>query len=225
MYVRLVCVRTLDLSRGRCMGVIPYGGSFYVLAVGRGAGSPTSDNFCYGFSSPLRAANRQGCKTRPHRAFGKGGNIEMIRIYRRKIDDLRRVVIPQQMLNGINVKPGDLVDITCEGGSVRIEKSMPICWLCRSDENLVEVEVEEQNCMICSRCVMRIQMALLRRQRRLKSTTLLRRPKRPPKKQHSKKQSRKKQKNNPQAKGPPVQHRRPVFCCVAVMSTCPQMET
>ena len=92
----------------------------------------------------------------------------MIRIYRRKIDDLRRVVIPQQMLNGINVKPGDLVDITCEGGSVRIEKSMPTCWLCRSDENLVEVEVEEQNCMICSRCVMRIQMALLRRQRRLK---------------------------------------------------------
>ncbi len=89
-----------------------------------------------------------------------------MRIYKRKIDDLRRVVIPQQMLDGINVKPGELVDITCVGGSVRIEKSKPTCWLCGSDEHLVEVEVEEQNCTICSRCVMRIQMALLRRQKR-----------------------------------------------------------
>ena len=92
--------------------------------------------------------------------------IEMTRIHKRKVDELRRVVIPQQMLNGINVKPGELVDITCEGGSVRIEKSVPTCWLCGSDENLVEVEVEDQNCMICSRCVLRIQMALLRRQQK-----------------------------------------------------------
>ncbi len=90
----------------------------------------------------------------------------MMRIYKRKIDELRRVVIPQQMLDGINVKPGDLVDIVCEGGFVRLEKSAPTCWLCRSDENLVEVEVGEQNCMICSECVMRIQMALLRRQQK-----------------------------------------------------------
>ena len=93
--------------------------------------------------------------------MGKDSDIEMTRIYKRKVDELRRVVIPQQMLNGINVKPGELVDITCEGGSVRIEKSVPTCWLCRSDENLVKVEVGEQNCMICSRCVLRIQTALL----------------------------------------------------------------
>ena len=92
----------------------------------------------------------------------------MIRIHRRKIDELRRVVIPQQALNGINVKPGELVNISCEGGSIRIEKNRPTCWLCMSDEDLVEVEIEEQNCMICSRCIMRIQMALLRRQKRLK---------------------------------------------------------
>ena len=59
--------------------------------------------------------------------------------YTRKIDELGRVVIPRPLLDGINVKPGEIVDITCEGGSVRIEKRAPTCWLCGSDENLVEV--------------------------------------------------------------------------------------
>ena len=87
--------------------------------------------------------------------------------YKRKLDDLGRVVLPRELLNGINAKPGELVDVTCEGGSIRIDKSVSTCWLCGSDENLVDVEIGEQNCLICGMCVMRVQMSVIRRQREL----------------------------------------------------------
>lgn len=56
----------------------------------------------------------------------------------RRMDDLGRIVIPQEMRSKLNFQSGMLLDIALEGEKVIISRPSSYCTLCGSGENLLD---------------------------------------------------------------------------------------
>lgn len=54
----------------------------------------------------------------------------------RKIDDLGRIVIPAETRRMFNIREGDHLFISVEGGSIVIKKMTDTCTFCGTDENV-----------------------------------------------------------------------------------------
>lgn len=54
----------------------------------------------------------------------------------RKIDDLGRIVIPAETRKLFNIREGDHIVISVEGGSIVLRKLTDTCTFCGSDTNV-----------------------------------------------------------------------------------------
>lgn len=54
----------------------------------------------------------------------------------RKIDDLGRIVIPAETRKLFNIREGDHLFISVEGGSIVIKKMTDTCTFCGTDHNV-----------------------------------------------------------------------------------------
>ncbi len=66
----------------------------------------------------------------------------------RKIDDLGRIVIPAETRRMFNIREGDQLLISVEGGNIVLKKVTDTCALCGSDENVSQFK-EKGVCALC----------------------------------------------------------------------------
>lgn len=66
----------------------------------------------------------------------------------RKIDDLGRIVIPAETRRMFNIREGDQLLISVEGGNIVLKKMTDTCALCGSDENVSQFK-EKGVCALC----------------------------------------------------------------------------
>lgn len=57
----------------------------------------------------------------------------------RKLDDLRRIVVPAEIQRQLEWETGDEIEITVSGQVVSLRKFTPGCVLCDSDNDLEKV--------------------------------------------------------------------------------------
>lgn len=65
----------------------------------------------------------------------------------RRIDELGRVVLPQDARNAMNLAARDAVQISWEGDKMVIKKAHPTCRICGSENEL------NKNFFICKSCM------------------------------------------------------------------------
>lgn len=70
----------------------------------------------------------------------------------RKMDDLGRVVIPQELRRVMGIHPGDVVELQLENGSLRLRKFDPDCIFCGGRQDLFTYE----NKQICGECLRKL---------------------------------------------------------------------
>ena len=56
----------------------------------------------------------------------------------RKIDDLGRIVIPAETRRMFNIREGDHLLISVEGGNIVLRKMTDTCTFCGSDDNVTQ---------------------------------------------------------------------------------------
>lgn len=66
----------------------------------------------------------------------------------RKIDDLGRIVIPAETRKLFNIREGDHLMISVEGGSIVMRKLTDTCTFCGSDDNVRQFKDKG----VCSEC-------------------------------------------------------------------------
>jgi AbrB family transcriptional regulator, transcriptional pleiotropic regulator of transition state genes len=66
----------------------------------------------------------------------------------RKIDDLGRIVIPAETRKLFNIREGDQLFISVEGGSIVIRKMTDTCTFCGTDEKVKQFKEKG----ICAGC-------------------------------------------------------------------------
>ncbi|HIE21167.1 MAG TPA: AbrB/MazE/SpoVT family DNA-binding domain-containing protein [Acidimicrobiia bacterium] len=66
----------------------------------------------------------------------------------RKIDDLGRIVIPAETRRMFNIREGDHLFITVEGGNIVLRKITDTCTFCGSETNVATFKGKG----VCSRC-------------------------------------------------------------------------
>lgn len=67
----------------------------------------------------------------------------------RKVDNLGRVVIPQELRNSLNLEGGDEVELWQENGALILRKFVPGCVFCGGKGHLTTYEGK----YICSDCL------------------------------------------------------------------------
>jgi len=73
----------------------------------------------------------------------------------RKIDELGRIVIPQEVRNILKINEKQSLDIYIEEDAIIIKKNcvLPVCTLCGESENKL---LEVGNALVCSDCISKI---------------------------------------------------------------------
>ncbi len=66
----------------------------------------------------------------------------------RKIDDLGRIVIPAETRRLFNIREGDHLFISVDGGSIMLRKMTDTCTFCGSDEKVAQFK-EKGLCADC----------------------------------------------------------------------------
>jgi AbrB family transcriptional regulator, transcriptional pleiotropic regulator of transition state genes len=66
----------------------------------------------------------------------------------RKIDDLGRIVIPAETRKLFNIREGDHLFISVDGGSIVIKKMTDTCTFCGTDKNVKQFREKG----VCSDC-------------------------------------------------------------------------
>jgi transcriptional pleiotropic regulator of transition state genes len=66
----------------------------------------------------------------------------------RKVDELHRVVIPQELCNTMNIDGGDGMEIFVSGDQIILKKYQPGCIFCGNMEGLVNLEGKPV-CPVC----------------------------------------------------------------------------
>ena len=66
----------------------------------------------------------------------------------RKIDDLGRIVIPAETRRMFNIHEGDHLNISVDGGHIRLRKVTDTCTFCGSDSDVSHFKEKG----ICSSC-------------------------------------------------------------------------
>lgn len=69
-----------------------------------------------------------------------------------KIDNLGRIVIPVRLRRKYDLKPNDTLEVFTEGKSIVLQRYIPTCVFCSSEDNLIEFG--DKN--ICGDCVAKI---------------------------------------------------------------------
>ena len=67
----------------------------------------------------------------------------------RKVDNLGRVVIPQELRNALEIHGGDQVELRLECDALVLRKFAPGCVFCGEEANLAEFEGK----FVCSHCL------------------------------------------------------------------------
>lgn len=67
----------------------------------------------------------------------------------RKVDNLGRVVLPIELRNGLNISPGDALEIFTEGDKIVLRKYEPYCVFCGEVDNIVNHGSKN----VCRKCV------------------------------------------------------------------------
>lgn len=73
----------------------------------------------------------------------------------RKMDELGRVVLPIGMRTALTLQIGDALDLSCNGETISLKKSIPAihCDCCKEEiENLSKIE----NLNLCPKCIAKI---------------------------------------------------------------------
>lgn len=68
----------------------------------------------------------------------------------RKMDNLGRVVIPQELRSALDIQGGDAVELWLENGTLRLRKFAPGCIFCGNSQELAVYE-EKYICGVCLR--------------------------------------------------------------------------
>lgn len=68
----------------------------------------------------------------------------------RKIDPLGRVTIPKELRNKYAITDNTLLNITELNDKIIIQKAMPACKLCGSEQNV------DESIMVCKNCSLQI---------------------------------------------------------------------
>lgn len=75
----------------------------------------------------------------------------------RKVDDLGRVVIPAGIRRSLDIREGDLVDVSVTEGAVVLSKPAVRCGLCGADdEPLHDVGHDAEGKQLCRPCVTQV---------------------------------------------------------------------
>lgn len=70
----------------------------------------------------------------------------------RKIDNLGRIVIPMDIRKALEIKEWDELRIYLDDNTIKIEKALPSCTFCGSEEGLVDFEGKS----VCAHCLSRL---------------------------------------------------------------------
>ena len=76
----------------------------------------------------------------------------MCTVAKRRIDELGRIVLPQDARAAMKLSVKDAVDISWEDDKIIIKKAKPTCKLCGSEENVKE------SLGICQACISKIEI-------------------------------------------------------------------
>lgn len=66
----------------------------------------------------------------------------------RKIDDLGRIVIPAETRRMFNIREGDHLHISVEGGNILLRKTTDTCTFCSSEAKVTQFKGKG----VCSQC-------------------------------------------------------------------------
>ena len=69
----------------------------------------------------------------------------------RRIDNLGRVVIPQEMRKQLGIQKEDPVEIQMDGDTIVLQKFKPLCHLCGCPADELELAMVQEN-YICRSC-------------------------------------------------------------------------
>ena len=67
----------------------------------------------------------------------------------RNVDELGRFVLPKELRNVLQIKPGDPLEVYVEEDMVILKKYQPTCVFCGSGEDLVDFS----NKKVCRTCI------------------------------------------------------------------------
>ena len=67
--------------------------------------------------------------------------------YSRKLDELGRIVLPNNLCAAMNLSPADELQISCEDDKIILTKSCPTCKLCGSSEKI------NSKLFVCESCI------------------------------------------------------------------------
>ncbi len=73
----------------------------------------------------------------------------------RKMDDLGRIVIPSQLRKGMDLQPGDTLELYMEEDRLVLQRFSPACVFCGGIRELMTYQGKN----ICARCVHTIKEA------------------------------------------------------------------
>lgn len=67
----------------------------------------------------------------------------------RKVDNLGRVVIPMELRNGLDINPGDALEIFTEGDKIIFRKYEPYCIFCGEVDDVINYGPKN----VCKNCI------------------------------------------------------------------------
>ena len=67
----------------------------------------------------------------------------------RRIDELRRIVLPAELRRTMDIKERETLEIFVDGGSIILKKYSPTCIFCDSGRNVSQFKGKN----ICARCL------------------------------------------------------------------------
>jgi transcriptional pleiotropic regulator of transition state genes len=67
----------------------------------------------------------------------------------RRVDQLGRVVLPKELRDTLDMKPGDPIEMYPDGELLYMKKYLPECIFCESTEEVLEYKEK----IICKKCI------------------------------------------------------------------------
>ena len=76
-------------------------------------------------------------------------------VYSRKMDELGRVVLPHSLRDALHMREGDTFAVSREGDCIILQKKSRSCWLCGSEDDLIELT---NHSLICAKCAKEVDL-------------------------------------------------------------------